>query len=117
MSDQLYSSNNLSGTKLMQGSAAATALEINLGVSPIAGSLTAVTLNLDTDNTTTTFEVNVGPEGAPVAVSTATAYDGVTGAIELVLLNGGAAVEAGDLITIALSSGQLGASVATAVLS
>jgi hypothetical protein len=116
MSDQLYTSNNVSGIKLLTGTSAATATEIILGVAPIPGILTAVTMNLDTDNTTTLFTVNVGPEGAPVAVSVATAYNGTTGAIELALTNGGAAVEAGDLITITLNAAQAGAAQATAVL-
>jgi hypothetical protein len=91
MSDQLYTSINLSSASLLQGAVAATgAGPLVLGVAPADGSLTSVTVNSDGNDSGITLTVQVDGDGATVT--------------------------AGDVIDIALSGAATGNLNATATL-
>jgi hypothetical protein len=63
MSDQLYTSINLSSASLLQGAVAATgAGPLVLGVAPADGSLTSVTVNSDGNDSGITLTVQVDGE-------------------------------------------------------
>jgi hypothetical protein len=112
MSDQLYTSINLSSASLLQGAVAATgAGPLVLGVAPADGSLTSVTVNSDGNDSGITLTVQV--DGAPVSAAT----NGPNAAsITIPLTGDGATVTAGDVIDIVLSGVATGNLNATATL-
>ena len=113
MSDQLYTSINLSSASLLQGAVAALgAGPLVLGVAPADGSLTSVTVNSDDDDSGITLTVQVA--GVPVSAAT----NGPNAAsITIPLTGDGASVTAGDVIDIVLSGAATGNLNATATLS
>lgn len=113
MSDQLYTSINLSGSSLLQGAEAATGTgPLIIGVVPADGTLSSVTVNSSGNDSGITLTVQVGV----TAVSPATAGPN-TGSVDIPINFGGATVAAGDLVSIALSGAATGDLTATATLS
>ena len=114
MSDQLYTSINLSSASLIQGAVAAGAAgPLLLGPIPADGTtLSSVTVNSTGDDSGITLTVQVGVTAVSAAVTGPNA-----GSIDIPINFGGVTTDTGDLVSIALSGAATGNITATATLS